>query len=223
MGIIIRTAYNNNNWAAKCKNANRDRRLLKCKTEVVNTGYKVDKNGNCLAGCWESTLCTKFFWVGAGGGAFSKRAQGNVFFVFLDIDNSYVIWGTSKVRKIVGNKVYFDKFKPLPSERWIKGLSSTDIVGQKWAQGTYRYIDARKESKLKELITSRDESFDDPIETVITDNEGKLSLKRHLIKERSTKLVLAFKQSLHSYDCCICGFNFEKSYGSIGKDFIEAH
>lgn len=220
--MIIRTAFNNQNWSGKCKNADqRDRRLFKCWRRIVDTGYRIDKSGNCLADCWESTLCTKYFWEGTRGGNFSKRARGNVFFVFLDIDNSYVLWGKSKVKKVVGNVVYFNKFKPMPPERWVR-LSLKDIIGQKWAQGTYRYIDAKTESRLKEQISLRDESFDDSIEPMLA-KEGKLSLKKHLIKERSTKLVSAFKQSLHSYNCSICGFNFEETYGPIGRGFIEAH
>lgn len=224
MGMIIRVAFNNQNWAGKCKNADqRDRRLIKCWQQVVDTGYKIDKNGNCLAGCWESTLCTKYFWGNVLGNFDTKRAQGNVFFVFSDIDNSLVLWGTSRVEKVVGNKVYFRKFKPMSPERWIRGLSSEDIIDQTWGQGTYRFIDTQTESKLKKLITLKDESFDDPIETVITDKEGKLSLIKHLVKERSTKLVSVFKQSLSSYKCCICGFDFEETYGAIGRGFIEAH
>ncbi len=146
-----------------------------------------------------------------------------MFFVFLDVDNSFVLWGTSRVEKVVDNKVYFKKFKPMLPERWIRDLSSKDIIGQNWGHGTYRYINAQIESKLEKLITLKDESFDDPIETVITDKEGKLSLKKHLIKERSTKLVSAFKQSLSSYKCCICGFDFEETYGQIGEGFIEVH
>lgn len=222
MGMIVRTAFNNQNWMDKCKNTDRDRRLLKCKKKVVDTGYKVDKSGNCQAGCWESTLCSKYFWMSSIGN-FGGRAEGEVFFIFSDINNSLVLWGTSRVKKIFGNKVYFERFKPMPPGRWVTGLSSKDIIGKNWGQGTYRYIDSRIESKLKELITLKDESFEDPIETVITDKEGKLKLRKHLVKERSARLVAAFKQSLTSYKCCICGFNFEESYGLIGAGFIEVH
>lgn len=27
----------------------------------------------------------------------------------------------------------------------------------------------------------------------------------------------------HGYSCCICGFNFEKFYGELGKNYIEVH
>ena len=119
MGMIIRAAFNNQNWTGKCKNADRDRRLFKCREKVVNTGYKVDRNGNCLAECWESTLCRKYFWMSAVGN-FSERAKGQVFFVFPDFHNTFVLWGTSRVEKVVGNKVYFKKFNPLLDWRKLK-------------------------------------------------------------------------------------------------------
>jgi len=72
-------------------------------------------------------------------------------------------------------------------------------------------------------LGSKEEYFDDPIETEFADEEGKSSLKKHLVKERSTKLIKLFKSSLESFDCKICGLNFEKLYGEIGANFIEAH
>lgn len=223
MGMVIRVAFNNKNWAGKCTNANRDRRLFKCRENVVNTGYKVDKNGNCLAECWESSLCTKFFWNSEVGNFNKERAKGEVFFVFTDLDNSLILWGMSKVKKIEGKRIYFDKFKPLPPEKRVKFPSSKDVVGKVWGQNTYRYIDANREDELKELIKSKDETFEDPIETEITDIEGKSLLRKHVVKERSYKLISAFKQSLSSYNCCICNFNFQETYGEIGMGFIEAH
>ena len=28
---------------------------------------------------------------------------------------------------------------------------------------------------------------------------------------------------LKGYKCCVCGFNFEETYGDVGKEFIEVH
>lgn len=28
---------------------------------------------------------------------------------------------------------------------------------------------------------------------------------------------------IHGYDCSVCGFNFEKNYGNIGKEYIHVH
>jgi len=224
MGMIIRTAFNNQNWAGKCINADqRDRRLFKCWQEVVNTGYKIDENGRCLADCWESTLCTKLFWVNGLGDFDTNRAKGEVFFIFSDIDHSLVLWGKSEIKKVIGDKVYFEKFKPMHPKSWIGGLTARNIIGQNWGHGTFRYIDEQIESNLNKLINIGNELFNDSIETVISDKEGKLLLRKHLVKERSSVLVSVFKQNLTSFKCCICGFDFKETYGLIGRGFIEAH
>jgi 5-methylcytosine-specific restriction protein A len=53
--------------------------------------------------------------------------------------------------------------------------------------------------------------------------EGRRLLREHIIRERDPRLVRAFKASLKSYRCSICKFDFEETYGAIGKSFIEAH
>jgi hypothetical protein len=224
MGIIIRTSFNNQHWASNCKNADRDRRLFKCRDKVIDVHFKVDKNGFCIAKCWEQNLCKNYKWECLIGEFDKTRAKGYAFFVFPDINKLLVLWGFSKIERVDGSTIYFKKFKPLPTEKWIYGLSSKDdLLGKDWDQGTYRYINDLQESKIKELIDIKDELLEDPIEIVITDQEGRSSLRNHLYKERSSKLVAAFKQSLSNYDCCICGFNFERTYGKLGKNFIEAH
>ncbi len=40
--------------------------------------------------------------------------------------------------------------------------------------------------------------------------------------ERNRKLAHRAKLA-HGYSCKACGFDFEVKYGSIGRDFIEAH
>ena len=56
-----------------------------------------------------------------------------------------------------------------------------------------------------------------------TAKEGRPVLREHLERERSASLVAAFKASLKSYKCRICGFDFEECYGRLGAEFIEAH
>lgn len=57
--------------------------------------------------------------------------------------------------------------------------------------------------------------------------EGKLSLRIHLQRERNTKLIsLAKKAFINKHNrlfCEICGFDFQKFYGDLGANFIEAH
>lgn len=47
-------------------------------------------------------------------------------------------------------------------------------------------------------------------------------LRQHKRIERNSRLVKEAKK-IHGYDCKLCGFNFGKEYGEIGKGFIEAH
>ncbi len=58
-------------------------------------------------------------------------------------------------------------------------------------------------------------------------SEGKKVLKKHILRERDTKAVYLaknrFKELNGNLRCEICGFDFEKVYGELGKDFIECH
>jgi hypothetical protein len=65
--------------------------------------------------------------------------------------------------------------------------------------------------------------FDDEAELSYSDQEGREYLRTHLFRERSSKCVSAFKKSLTNFECSLCGFDFEKVYGEIGRGFIEAH
>ncbi len=52
--------------------------------------------------------------------------------------------------------------------------------------------------------------------------EGEEKVFTSIRRERDPKLRdVALK--LHGFNCMACGFNFEKSYGKIGKEFIEVH
>lgn len=57
--------------------------------------------------------------------------------------------------------------------------------------------------------------------------EGKLLLREHIYRERNQRIIkLAkdkFKKEHGQLYCQICGFNYEKVYGEIGNDYIEAH
>lgn len=152
MGMVIRTAFNNQNWNGKCKDAENER-FFYCK--VVDTGYGIDDEGNCSSEvCFESKLCKEYIWRNTIGN-FGKKAEGQVFFIFRDHKekNAFVLWGMTQVKKVDGNRVYFKEFKPFPQEKWIRRLSLEETIGRKkWGQGTYRYIDVDKESKLRGLL-----------------------------------------------------------------------
>ena len=216
--MIIRVAFNNRNWNGKCLNADkRDRRLYKCWEKVVKTGYKIDNKGKCKADCSESSLCKKFKWYNYRGDFNSKKAKGKVYFVYPDIDNSLVLWGKSKVLKIDGDTITFNKFKPMPETKWLRNLRAKDILGKHWGRNPFRYIGEDIEQLLDKLIANSDDTFDDIAEIDILCEEGKEKLKKHLVKERSANLIILFKKLLITYECNICKFDFEKKYGSSAE------
>lgn len=68
-------------------------------------------------------------------------------------------------------------------------------------------------------------------ENIVFDNvyfEGNVDLYPHLIRERNTLLIKEAKNMFKSKNggqlfCEVCNFDFQKAYGSLGKDYIEGH
>jgi len=80
-------------------------------------------------------------------------------------------------------------------------------------------------TSVRSDATRLDEQTDDLFE--IEAVEGKILTRQHKTRERSSKLV---KQKISSVirqqgclSCEACGFEFEKVYGEIGKNFAECH
>ncbi len=57
--------------------------------------------------------------------------------------------------------------------------------------------------------------------------EGKVLYKMHKVRERDRKIITKKKAKVLSekgkLECECCGFDFEKTYGELGKGFIECH
>lgn len=64
-----------------------------------------------------------------------------------------------------------------------------------------------------------DEMQPDPSELTL---EEKRRFSYHRTHDRNRKLVKKAKQ-IHGYIYQVCGFNFEQTYGELGRDYIEAH
>ena len=73
------------------------------------------------------------------------------------------------------------------------------------------------ESENHVELTQEDDEF----------SEGKILLKNHLHRERNVKLIeLSKKKFIEKHGrlyCEVCSFDFEATYGELGKNFIEAH
>jgi 5-methylcytosine-specific restriction enzyme A len=70
-----------------------------------------------------------------------------------------------------------------------------------------------------------------PIEPLIEDEEdefpeGRVLYRQHRVRERNRKLVAKTKEvalKKGKLSCGICGFDFYKTYGELGRGFIECH
>lgn len=60
-------------------------------------------------------------------------------------------------------------------------------------------------------------------ETEFAAIEGGVRLREHLERERSSALIALFKETLNTFECEACNFDFEAFYGPLGSGFIEAH
>lgn len=230
MALLIRVPFNNHGWAGQCNVPDPDDdSLWYCRDERVNTGYKQGKDGYCVAECTDRKLCSDFFYIpGSGKRKVIKGAEpGNkAFFVFPEKGSpqTYVLWGASIIQKVEGAKIYLQPFTPLQEKLWVRDLAASDLVGNRWGSRPVRAIGEEKIQELEHLIDShKDFTLDETEDDYQGDKEGKQRLGLHLYRERSSRLRDKFKRSLKSKECSICGFDFESTYGPIGKDFIEVH
>lgn len=76
-------------------------------------------------------------------------------------------------------------------------------------------------------IDKEDNEFYEEINEEIIFDEGDKYFALHIKHERNPTLVRLAKENFKNINgrlyCEVCEFDFEKEYGEIGKDFIEAH
>jgi 5-methylcytosine-specific restriction protein A len=104
----------------------------------------------------------------------------------------------------------FYSFDNLPED--IELFNDIERICEVYENITYNTI-----AESAEEVTEQFTSFQN-----YTDTENLKSIKQHFRIERNQKLIQKVKK-LKGYDCECCGMNFEDIYGSIGKEFIEAH
>jgi len=174
MGIVIRTVFNSQGWAGRCKDPYKDPRCYRCIEGEVNVNGKkplrVDGNGFCEGDihdgelwCWEQTLCTeRSFWGNPQRKKWGRRAypEESVYLVYVEPNGSYTLWGKTEVDWIDNSATPFPKlhlkpFKPLPDDKRVKGLGAATLAGKKWGQGSFRYIDGEREGLLDAIIEGK--------------------------------------------------------------------
>ena len=70
---------------------------------------------------------------------------------------------------------------------------------------------------------SSTDNVEDGAEPFVSAEEGRAKLRLHLLRERSRKLIDAFKASLTDPRCEACDMSFNERYGTLGRNYIEAH
>jgi hypothetical protein len=210
MGIVIRTVFNNQGWAGPCKNPLKDYRCFKCVEGGglnINEGKSIDEDerGFCKGvsmgdpklgerWCWEQTLCTKFFWRNVIGKWRYAIVEMPVYFVYSEFDGSLTLWGHSVIDRIENEyeypTLYFRPFKPLPQDKWVKGLRGRELTGEHWKQLHYRYLDEKHEAYLNSLIQGKErlESTKSPILSSKDYETLNFQLRRD-IKEKLEKIA----------------------------------
>lgn len=96
---------------------------------------------------------------------------------------------------------------------------------QEWIESLKTYFNNSKQENLYESIPDIDFSINEDED--LEYSEGSKELKHHYKIERNYKVIKLAKEKFIQKNkrlfCEICGFDFEKIYGDIGKDFIEGH
>lgn len=145
---------------------------------------------------------------------------------------SNYLWGEAKFPLILlldGFRTNFEitEFKEAfgYSPNWYMRGWAYRLTDQRIAASTFQTEQAFLQY-LRSLVTGVDSVFstgfeEPPVDEFVT--EGGLALVAHLARERDRSLILKFKTSLKSFECCVCRFDFEKTYGALGREFIEAH
>ena len=89
---------------------------------------------------------------------------------------------------------------------------------------TLDYIDAQRHSETTSAVPS---SAATELRDAPSTIEGEQVLVIHVSRERHAGLVRRAKENFRKTHgrlfCEACGFDFQSKYGSLGKDFIEAH
>lgn len=112
-----------------------------------------------------------------------------------------------------------------------KGLTSGSKLEENiWLEFANDKIRLRKLANLiinSLTIIHEENNIQDLLEQEEYFPEGKILYRLHRIRERNKELVEKVKdkrkKEVGELNCDICGFNFLKTYGDIGADYIECH
>lgn len=171
-----------------------------------------------------------------GDGNFYYGGEVVGFFKQENFELSKFLWGEDRFPLIVLLKGYFAIFSWRRfciefgyKENWNPAGQTVRVSNERFANSSFidefGFLEAAIGFSAKTLKqeTSSNDLLMDCVEVDFSDREAIKTLRLHLIRERSARLIKSFKLSLTNFSCKVCGFDFERFYGAHGKNFIEAH
>jgi len=218
MAMVIRVAYNNQDWRAPCKTPGQDRLCQECFKDILDIEAPKKDDVICSGHCWEQHLCNDYKWgCTPKGRVYGSRAKPGttVFFVFKQPDGNYTIWGKTSVAAVdtrpMENEVsyeqgfsfiHFEDFDPLPREKWVADISDVNLVGAKWLQGRHRFIDDDQEQHLLRL-TEGNIKEEKPATVVIGERHISVDLHVNVVPNIHRKLENLAKEEGRQINDCI--------------------
>jgi len=140
-----------------------------------------------------------------------------------------------KFRNPNGVGLKLSNFKAIDPEFDGKGMSSYSISDKevffefegKNEELNYIANQIKKITLNQEVNQKLNRIHDEEDDEIHSVKEGKVIYKLHKLRERDNKINQK-KKDLYllqngKLDCEVCGFDFHKTYGELGKGFIEAH
>jgi 5-methylcytosine-specific restriction enzyme A len=160
---------------------------------------------------------------------------------FSPIDTTSILINRSMIlRKRINNeypKLFSDNpinLKPIGKYSYLFYYERGHAFGKKYSINELPEDDVFKADisymlELYKLVIFRGGTSEfDNDQTSLPDQNQDISLSEerkyryHLSLDRNKRLVSEVKR-IHGYSCEVCGMNFEKAYGPIGEEYIEAH
>jgi 5-methylcytosine-specific restriction endonuclease McrA len=139
------------------------------------------------------------------------------------LSNRYNRMTKSQVHAAITQELSYHSWE-IPIERVVVFEAPIPIAPNIFAPGRQRMVTSYNltESQFDAIIEEAPAIFYTraPPETF---EEGSRRVRLHNAIERNRRLIDAFKRSLTSFACTVCGFDFEAEYGDIGNKFIECH
>ena len=140
-----------------------------------------------------------------------------------------------KFRNPNGVTLKLSNFKALDPNYKGKGMEAYSLLDKEVFEEFFNDRDRlhkiashiKQLSKDKEISNEISQIEDDELSESDIVKEGQVLYKYHKVRERNRKIVEAKKRSVLKKKgelvCEACGFNFEITYGELGKGYIECH